>query len=474
MRRVLAVDQSTSGTKATLIDEAGAIVARKSLPHRQFYPAPGCVEHDAQEIWQNTLRLMNEVGMDGVCAIALTNQRETTVFWERGTGKPLGPAVVWQDVRAQSLCQTLAPNAHYVQKTTGLALSPYYSAAKAMHVLQNGNLPKNLCIGTVDSYLLYRLTGGKVFATDVSNAGRTQLMNLKTLDWDAGLLDVFGIRRGMLAEAILPSDSVFGYTNCEGTPSGIPICAMLGDSHASLFGHGCHQPGSVKASYGTGSSIMMNVGDAPVFSKNGLSACVGFGFQGKINYVLEGNVTCSADTLVWLKDGLGLIDDIEGVEALAASVPDAGGVCLVPAFSGLGAPYFDSNARAVLCGMSRGTTRAHVVRAALDAIAQQNADVLDAMARDVGSGVGFLSADGGGSVNDLLMQTQADLVPCHVRTAAQKDLTALGAGIMAAMTAGLIETFPGCRVRREYVPRLPQNERLERRGAWAQAVTKAR
>lgn len=474
MSRVLAIDQSTSGTKAVLIDESGAIIERRSLAHRQYYPAPGFVEHDADEIWNNTVKLIRDIGTQDVCALAIANQRETTVIWERSTGKPLCHAVVWQDVRAEEMVRQLNAHSDYVRRTTGLELSAYYSAAKAMHVLRSGDIHKDVCVGTVDSYLLYRLTGGKVFATDVSNAGRTQLMNLADLDWDEGLLEIFGINRDMMAREIRPSDSVFGVTACEELPGGIPICAMLGDSHASFFGHGCHTPGTVKTSYGTGSSIMMNVGNAPVFSKNGLSACVGFGFKGETCYVLEGNITCSADTLVWLRDGLKLIDDISLVESIASSVPDAGGVMLVPAFSGLGAPYFDSEARAIICGMSRGTTRAHVVRAALESIAQQNADVLDAMARDMGQNVKLLSADGGGSVNKLLMQTQADLVPCKIKTAAEKDLTALGAGIMAALTAGMISEFPECRKGGEFTPRRGEAERLKARGDWAEAIKKAR
>jgi glycerol kinase len=305
---------------------------------------PGRVEHDASEIWRNVKSLIDEVWMDGIQALAITNQRETTVVWDRETGSPVCPAVVWQDVRGEALCRTLSAHAGDVLKKTGLMLSPYYPAAKLATVLrENPELyaraeSGELCAGTVESYLIARLTNGSVFATDVSNAGRTQLLNLTTLRWDDELLKVFGIPKSMLAPVIQHSDAAFGEYN------GVPITGVLGDSHAALFGHGCHAPGQVKATYGTGSSVMLNVGDKPVLSQNGLSASVGFGRRGSVCYVLEGNVTCSADTLMWLKDELRLFDDIGEAETIATAVPSTEGVQLVPAFSGLGAPYFDSTA----------------------------------------------------------------------------------------------------------------------------------
>ncbi len=475
---VLAIDQSTSGTKAILVNARGEIVRRATLPHKQHYPAPGRVEHDANEIYANTLKLIGEVGRGEIAAMAIANQRETTVVWDRKTGEPVCPAVVWQDVRAEGLCRSLFEHAERVLDKTGLLLSPYYPAAKLAAVLQEHPDVKRraeageLCAGTVDSYLLYRLTNGKTFATDVSNASRTQLMNLRTLAWDDELLDIFGIPESLLAERILPSDAAFGERD------GAPIRCVLGDSHASLFGHGCHAQGMVKTSYGTGSSLMLNVGEAPVLSRHGLSASVGFGFQGRVCYVLEGNITCSADTLVWLKEELRLIDDIAEVEAIASSVPGTDGVTLVPAFSGLGAPYFDSNARAILCGMNRGTTRAHVVRAALLSIAHQNADVLDAMRKDTGLPVRALHADGGGSVNKLLMQAQADFAGCEVRCSPEKDLTALGAAYMAGLAAGLYLSFDGIGGRAphaaSYAPAMDADQVRVVREGWADAVRRAR
>ncbi len=476
MKYVIAVDQSTAGTKALLIDQNGNAVRRESRPHHQYYPAPGRVEHDAEEIFQNTVQVISAVSEGiapaDIASLAIANQRETTVLWEKGTGKPLCPALVWQDVRAEALCASLSDGATMVEQATGLALSPYYSAAKAAHAIREYGLT-DYCFGTIDSYLVYRLTGGNVFATDVSNASRTQLMNLTNLAWDSGVCALFGIQVSSLPE-IRHSDASFGTTSASGIPSGIPIMGVLGDSHASLYGQGCQEPGMVKTSYGTGSSIMMNVGSAPVRSTRGLSSSVGYGFKGSVCYVLEGNITCSADTLVWLRDQLELFPDLPTLDRLAETVPDAGGVTLVPAFSGLGAPYFDTAARAILCGISRGTTRAHVARAALESIAQQNADVLDAMAGDLGKPVSVLSADGGGTVNKLLMQLQADLVPCRVKVAAYPDLSAMGAGLMSGQSAGLFDHFIAPELAAEYAPQMPETARKSLRHEWADAVRRAR
>lgn len=476
MKYVIAVDQSTSATKALLIDERGAAIRRESLPHKQYYPAPGYVEHDAEEIFQNALRVISKAaeGIEAkdIASVAVANQRETTVLWERGTGKPLCHALVWQDVRAEALCAELSPAAQMVKEATGLMLSPYYSAAKAAHAIREYALT-DYFLGTIDSYLVYRLTGGKVFATDVSNASRTQLMNLKKLSWDPRLSELFGIRESALPE-IRHSDAAFGFTNAPGIPKGIAITGVLGDSHASLYGQGCHAAGMVKTSYGTGSSIMMNVGASPVRSTSGLSASVGYGAKGSVCYVLEGNITCSADTLVWLRDQLELFPDLATLDRLAETVPDTGGVQLVPAFSGLGAPYFDTAARAILSGLSRGTTRAHVARAALLSIAQQNADVLDAMARDLKAPVSVLSADGGGTVNKLLMQMQADLTPCRVKVAAHPDLTAMGAGLMSGQAAGIFGDFIESAPAAEYAPEMAEDARRALRSQWADAVRRAR
>ncbi len=445
-KHLMVVDQSTSASKVFLLDEKGEIVGRFSKNHQQFYPGPGHVEHDAEEIWQNLREGISQVaaGVTDLAALAITNQRETTVLWDRASGKPLCHAVVWQDVRGEALCKELAAHGEDVRAKTGLALSAYFPAAKAASVLRERPDLRakaregSLCIGTVDSYLAYRLTEGQVFQTDVSNASRTQLMDLRKLAWDQGLCDLFGIPRHCLPR-IVPSDGDFGQVEAGGLPQGLRITGVMGDSHAALFGQGCHQQGMAKATYGTGSSVMMNIGLAPRLSGFGLSTSVGYAFQGQTCYVLEGNVTCSGDTLCWLRDEAGMVADVAEVERLADTVPDTQGVYLVPAFSGLGAPYSDSNARALLCGMNRGTTRAHILRAALESMAFQDADIIRAMEGDTGSRLRELRVDGGPTHNALLMQLQADLLDCPVQCASASELSALGAGYMAGRTVGLYQ-----------------------------------
>ncbi len=483
-RYIVTLDQSTSASKVFLLDEQGAIIRRFSKAHEQFYPAPGHVEHDAEEIFRNVVEGINtvltDIPVEEVGAISISNQRETTVIWDRKSGEPVCHALVWQDVRGEYITEELKEHRETVHERTGLELSPYFPAAKAAAVFrERPDLLKRaeageLCFGTVDSYLIYRFTDGAMHATDVSNAGRTQLFRLDQLAWDAELVELFGIPFCSLPAKILHSDADFGYTRHPSLPKGIRITGVMGDSHAALFGNGCHEPGTAKATYGTGSSVMLNVGEKPILSRNGLSACVGFGWQGKVCCVLEGNVTCSGDTLIWLKDNMGLISDISEVEPLAASVPDTDGVSLIPAFSGLGSPYFDSDARAMIRGMNRGTTRAHVVRAALESIAQQDADVLEAMSKDFGSAVTRIFADGGPSSNSLLMQLQADLVPCQVNCAALSELSALGSGYMGGIAAGVYPSFeeipqqkqPG----RIYEPAMSDEKRNALRGIWKQAV----
>ena len=485
---IIAIDQSTSSSKVFLMDASGRIIKQVSKPHQQFYPKPGYAEHDAGEIWKNVKQGIAELASSlpegSLAGIGISNQRETAAIWDRKTGEPVYPAIVWQDVRAEALCKTLESNADFVRKTTGIPLSPYYSAAKLSHALQNDTSHMKraqageLCLGTIDSYLLYRLTNGASFATDVSNASRTQLMNLSSLCWDDELCAMFQIPKRALAKKILSSDSVFGKTACEGLPSGVPICGMMGDSHAALFAQGCYAPGQVKATYGTGSSVMMNVGEKPVLTNGSLSSSVGFGFRGKTHYVLEGNVTCGGDTLVWLKEEVSLIKEISEVEEIARSVESTEGVCLVPAFSGLGAPYFDGDARAVLCGMNRGTNRAHIVRAALESIALQDADVLYAMKDASGIDISVLRADGGPARNALLMQMQADYFGCTVRCSTVSELSALGAGLMAGCTAGVYQSpeavLEAISAGAVYTPEFTEDERAGKRAEWLNAVARAR
>lgn len=478
---IIALDQSTSATKAFLLDDQGGICRTFSKNHQQFYPRDGLVEHDAAEIWENVNAGLQAVTADistkEIAALAIANQRETIVFWDRETGEPLLPAIVWQDVRGESICRRLAAQAQAIVDTTGLPLSPYYPAAKIASVLE-GNEPVRqalqagqACLGTIDCYLIYRLTGGKRYQTDVSNAGRTQLINLEKLTWDPQICGLFGLDPAWLPQ-ITPSDGDFG----EGR--GIPITGVMGDSHAALFGHGCLSPGTAKATYGTGSSVMMNIGNRPHRSSHGLSACVAFGFQGSVHYALEGNVTCSGDTLCWLRDDAELVNDISQVEELAASVPDAGGVYLVPAFSGLGAPYFDSSARGAFIGLCRGTRRAHLVRAALESMAYQDKAIIDAMTADRGFGLKELKVDGGPTHNALLMQFQADLLGGPVVCATASEVSALGAGYMAGIRSGFYANLDQIPQRqkpgRRYSPGLSEAKRQQLLAGWHRAVARCR
>lgn len=483
---IISIDQSTSASKAFLLDDQGAIAASLAIAHKQYYPAPGRVEHDAREIWANVVsaitQVIQNVPAGEIAALAISNQRETTVLWDRETGEPLCPAIVWQDVRGEALCEAMKGHASVVREKTGLPLSPYYSALKAASVLrENPDIftkaqKGQVCIGTVDSYLVFRLTGGRHFQTDVSNASRTQLFHLQNRSWDEELCRWFDIPPCCLP-AITLSDGDFGQTNCAGLPGGIAITGVLGDSHAAFFGQGCLHKGMAKATYGTGSSVMMNVGLTPILSENGLSASVGFGFQGKVCYVLEGNVTSSGDTLCWLRDEMAFIQSVQEVEDAAKTVSDTGGVYLVPAFSGLGAPHFHGQARALLCGISRGTKKEHILRAAMESMAYQNADVLAAMEKDIGSPLSELRVDGGPTKNSLLMQFQADLLRCPVQCAGASELSALGAGFMAGIAAGVYPSlFAIPAMQKKGMRFTPSMEEPRREGlynGWRSAVLRA-
>ena len=480
MKYVVAVDQSTSASKAFLVDERGQIVRRASRPHRMFYPAPGRVEQDADEIFRNVVAIIDEV-TEGIpprelAALAITNQRETAVLWDRKTGEPVCPAVVWQDTRGEALCAELSEHGARVRALTGSDPSPYLPASKIGALLWEAPALRRraqageLCMGTMESYLCFRLGGKHV--TDVSNASRTQLMDINALAWSEELLSLFGIPKALLAD-ILPCDGDFG------SYRGMPITGVLGDSFATLFGQGCHAPGSAKSTYGTGTSVAVNLGERAVIPKGGLTAAVAWRFGGRTAYEMEGNITCSGDTLVWLCEGLQLFRDPGEIEALARTVPDAMGVQLVPALAGLGAPFFDTGATALIRGMTRGVTRAHVARAALEGMAQRPADVIEAIRGETGYAVPSLMADGGGSRNALLMQLQADLANCELRCARFSELSALGAAWMAGLVAGVYRAFDDIPARRQgeentYAPRMDQAERSRLRGAWRMAIECAR
>ena len=476
---LVAIDQSTSASKVFLIGEGARILRRFSKAHRQFYPTDGWAEHDTEEIWQNIkegiLQVTSGIEPSEIAALSLCNQRETTAFWDKN-GCSLRPAIVWQDVRALELCGELSGKAARVKQLTGLDLSPYYPAAKAAHALQSDHKLRRMAargevrIGTIDSFLIYKLTEGEVFATDVSNASRTQLFDIYNMRFDGEMCALFGIDMACLAK-VLPSDGCFGSVRGLEPLKDVPIIGVMGDSHASLFAQRCFSPGMTKTSYGTGSSVMMNTGTKPQSSGHGLSTSVAYGFQGETHYVLEGNITHSGDTLKWLCEQAEMVESVSEVEKTALRVPDSGGVYLVPAFSGMGAPHFDAEARGAFIGLNRATTRAHMVRAAMESMAYQNADVISAMQADAGMALSRLRADGGGCKNHTLMQLQADLLGCEVVTSEETELSALGSAIMAGAALGLwtceeVNTATAHR----YLPQITPAERQKRMDGWRCAV----
>jgi len=489
-RYILGIDQSTSGTKAILFNRAGAGMMRVDVPHAQLYPRPGWVEHDPEALVANTLRaakdLLERTGVDAgaVAAVAIANQRETAVVWNRSTGKPVYNAVVWQCRRGADICARLeaAGAGKTIKEKTGLVLSPYFSASKIAWILEEVPGAReaadrgDLLCGTVDSWLVWNLSGGAVHATDYSNASRTQLFNLSTLDWDDELLRLFGVPRSMLSAARC-SDDEFGRTDLGGSlPSPVPITGVMGDSHAALFGQNCFSRGMAKATYGTGSSIMMHIGDEPALSGRGLVTSVAWGMDGKVEYVFEGNINCAGSTLNWLADDLALIGSAREAGALASSVDDTDGVYLVPAFVGLGAPYWDSEARASITGMNRGTKKAHVVRAAMESIAYQIKDILDLMVEESGADLMELRVDGGLTNDAFLMQFQADILGITVARSAVEELSATGSAYMAGLSVGFwsskadIESLRGAT---EPYRRGMDGERAARLYAgWREAVAK--
>ncbi|MEO1237510.1 MAG: glycerol kinase GlpK [Planctomycetota bacterium] len=423
MPTLLALDQGTTSSRAILFDAGGKPLGVAQQEFAQHFPRPGRVEHNPQDLWatqRDTARRVlaehADSGDGGVAALGIANQRETTLVWERTTGRPVAPAIVWQDRRTADACDRLVADglADTVRHKTGLVIDAYFSATKLVWVLDHADDGRaraargELCFGTVDTWLIHRLTSGRVHATDPSNASRTMLFNIHSLDWDDDLLALFDIPREMLPD-VVPSSGVLGETDPEHLGRAIPIAGVAGDQQAALFGNRCVTPGSLKTTYGTGCFMLLNVGDTPVASEHRLLSTVAWQIGDDTTYALEGSVFIGGATVQWLRDGLGIIENAADVEALAASVPDAGGLVLVPAFAGLGAPHWDQYARGLVTGITRGTTRAHVARAALEGIAFQVADVFGALQQDYGRPIAEMRVDGGASANDLLMQLQADL-----------------------------------------------------------------
>jgi len=487
---VLALDQGTTSSRAVLIDRQGNLLHMDGSEFTQIYPRPGWVEHDPMEIWQTQLDavrgVMRRAGASAgdIAAIGITNQRETTILWDRRTGKPVANAIVWQCRRTAETCDRLRAEGHAeaITERTGLVVDAYFSGTKVKWLLDSvPGLREAACrgdvlFGTVDSWLVWNLTGGRVHATDVSNALRTMLFNIHTLDWDDHILKLLDIPREMLPK-VVASSGVLGYTDPDVLGGEIPIAGMAGDQQAALFGQACFTPGMVKNTYGTGCFMLMNTGTQPVRSRSNLLTTIAWQIGDVVEYGLEGSVFIAGAVVQWLRDGLRIIQSSAQSEELATSVPDTGGVYLVPAFTGLGAPYWDAYARGTVVGLTRGTTREHIVRAALESIAYQTRDVVDAMCADSGITLSELRVDGGATQNNFLMQFQADILGATVRRSAVVQTTALGAGYLAGLGVGLWsskeELAANWKHDGEFAPTMAEGERSRLYAGWGRAVKRA-
>ena len=483
---ILAIDQGTTNTKALVIGPSGAILARGSQPTAISYPQPGWVEQDALEVWRCTRDAIAEClgALDklDLAAVAVTNQRETALVWERETGQPVGPCVVWQCRRSAPFCNQLKTQGlePLLRERTGLQVDPMFSASKIRWILEHAEdgfrraERGELCVGNIDAWVLWNLAGGAVHATDLTNASRTQLLNLHTLAWDDDVLDIFGIPAAALPE-IKSSSAVYGETvPIDDLPGGIPIASMIGDSHASLYGQAGFRPGSIKATYGTGSSLMMPTSQ-PVISENGLSTTIAWARE-KATYALEGNIYATGAAVQWLGQLLGLEAPGPGVEKLARTVEDAGGVYFVPALVGLGAPHWKESARGLITGLTRGAGAGQLARATLEAIAYQVRDVFDVMQAESGAPLQTLLADGGASRNDLLMQFQADIIDCPVLRSTSRDISPLGAAFLAGLAVGLwadeAEVEDLVPPRDRFEPQMSPEQREALYAGWREAVAR--
>lgn len=497
---VLAVDQSTQGTKAILFDRDNNLVCRADLPHKQIINEKGWVSHDLAEIYQNTIQVVRNlveksgIQKEEITCLGISNQRETSACWSRESGEPLAPAIVWQCSRAEGICERIKENvvigpdreqgtnggaAEMIRLKTGIQLSPYFPAAKFAWFLNNieevrqAKAKGDLCLGTIDTWLLFKLTNGRVYATDYSNASRTQLYNIHELQWDREICSWFGIDPKMLPE-VCDSSHLYGMTDFNGYfQEPIPICGVIGDSQGALFGQGCVEKGMVKATYGTGSSVMMNVGEKPVQSDLGLVTSLAWGMDGKVKYVLEGNINYTGAVITWLKDDIGLISSPGETQEMAMNANQKDTTYLVPAFSGLGAPYWKPNAKAMLYGMSRTTGKNEIVKAALESIAYQIADIVGMMKAEDGFEVKELCVDGGPTGNQYLMMFQSDILGTAVTLPRCEESSALGAALLAGLCAGIyrLDTVRAGECNR-YLPTMSHEEREKRYLGWKEAVAK--
>ncbi|HMT73843.1 MAG TPA: glycerol kinase GlpK [Chitinophagaceae bacterium] len=487
---ILALDQGTTSSRSLVFDKQGSIISSAQKEFTQIYPQPGWVEHDAEEIWGTQFGTMAEavakagINMKQVAAIGITNQRETTVVWDRKTGQPVYNAIVWQDRRTASYCDELkaAGNASVIQQKTGLIIDAYFSATKLKWILDNvtGVREKaekgELAFGTIDSWLTWKLTNGEVHVTDVSNASRTMLFNIHSLHWDEELLHLFNIPASVLPE-VKPSSMVLGVTGNIIPDSRIPIAGIAGDQQSALFGQMCTQPGMVKNTYGTGCFMLMNTGEKAILSKNNLLTTIAWEIDGKTEYALEGSVFIAGAVVQWLRDELKFIRSSAEVEELAATVADNGGVYVVPAFAGLGAPHWNQHARGSIFGLTRGSNAAHIAKAALESIAYQTYDVLASMEADAGIKIKELRVDGGATVNNQLMQFQSDILNCNVVRPKITETTALGAAYLAGLAVGywknIDEIQQQWQAEKSFIPVMENNRRNELLKGWQRAVTAA-
>ena len=491
MTHLLALDQGTTSSRAIVFDGAGRIIAVAQREFPQYFPQPGWVEHDPEEIWSSQRDAIDEVLKSAkltpadVDAIGITNQRETVVVWDRATGEPIHPAIVWQDRRTAEMCDQLRAAGHesLVRRATGLRLDPYFSGTKLAWILdqvpgarQRAEAGELAC-GTIDSWLIHKLTGGSLHVTDASNASRTLLMNIHSGDWDDELLKILRVPRAILPE-IRGSSELLGKVDKDLPLAGVPIAGVAGDQQAALFGQTCFSPGIVKNTYGTGCFALMNTGSQPVDSIHRLLTTIAWKLRGETEYAIEGGVFIGGAVVTWLRDGLGIIKSSAEVEALAKSVPDSGDVFLVPAFAGLGAPHWDPYARGMLIGITRGTTAAHIARAAVESIAFQVADLMDAMRGDAGHDLAELRVDGGASANNSLLQLQADILQLPVVRPKIIETTGLGAAYLAGLATGVWksreEISAHWKIDRRFEPSISADEAASRRARWNEAVERAK
>ena len=484
---IMSLDQGTTSSRCILFDEGGNVISMVQREFRPIFPKDGWVEHDPMTIWSTQIGVATEAllkigaGWEEVHGIGITNQRETTLVWDKKTGTPIYNAIVWQCRRTSDYCEKLSAEGHgkTIKNKTGLVIDPYFSATKLKWILDNVDGAREkaergeLCFGTVDTWLIWNLTGGKVHATDYSNASRTMLFNINELCWDEELLELFDIPKEILPE-VKPSSSIFGYTEANILGASLPIGGVAGDQQAALFGQCCFESGELKNTYGTGAFLLMNTGDAPYMTEDGMLTTIAWGIGDKVSYALEGSVfTCGA-AIQWLRDGLRILESAQDSEYYASKVEDSGGVMVVPAFQGLGAPWWDPYARGTIIGITRGTTKNHIIRATLESIGYQTADVVELMSRATGITVKKLKVDGGASANNLLMQFQADILGISIERPLCVETTALGAAYLCGLALGIYKSLDEIKENRTVSllvsPSRDENWRSERMKEWKKAV----